>query len=162
MINGSTNSSVSNNTEPTTTAISIGSTSVNDNQTQKSNVSSGSAIETSKVASQPQQLVEKQNATDVGSSSTMAGNTQSQTQSVVETAYKPVNRPMTQTEQMVVDANNENNTQTANNSEQGQNANAKAMPQTGELNSQAMAEIGLTMLGVIATAGLAIDKKRFS
>ena len=160
----SVDTSVLNNAEPIATTIGDNSSSTSDKQAQESNNSNDSTIETSKVASQPQQLVEKPKVSEVDSNSTTISDndTQSQAQSVVETAYKPVNRPMTQTEQMVVDANNENNNQAANNSEQGQNVNAKVMPQTGESSDQAMAEVGLAMLGVIATVGLAIDKKRFS
>ena len=154
-----------NNAEPIATTTGDDSSSTSDKQVQESNNSNDSndsVNETSKVASQPQQLVEKQAVPEADLNSTSTGNAQSQTQSVVETAYKPANRPMTQTEQMVVDADNENNTQTANNSEQEQNANTKAMPQTGESGSQAMAEVGLSMLGVVETASLAINKKRFS
>lgn len=167
------NSSSANNTSSANTSVpsgdgsiattaNIDSTSTSNKQAQESNVSNGSATETSKVASQPQKLVEKQSVPETGLNSTSTGNVQSQTQSVVETAYKPANCPMTQTEQMVVDADNGNNAQAANNSEQEQNANVKAMPQTGESSNQAMVEIGLSMLGVVATTGLTIDKKRFS
>ena len=158
----SVNASVSNGDEPTTTTTSSDSVSTSNKQIQETNSSNDSTTRTSKAASQLQQVAEKQTMSDVGSNSATAGNTQSQTQSAVETAYKPVNRPMTQTEQMVVDADNGNNIQTANNSEQGQNTNAKTMPQTGESDSQAMAEVGLSMLGMIAATGIAINKKRFN
>ena len=158
----SANTPVSNDDESATTTTSADSVPTSNKQVQESNVSNDLINETSKVASQSQQLVEKQAVPEADLNSTSTGNAQSQTQSVVETAYKPANRPMTQTEQMVVDADNENNTQTANNFEQEQNANTKAMPQTGESDSQAMAEVGLSMLGVVETASLAINKKRFS
>lgn len=43
-----------------------------------------------------------------------------------------------------------------------QNTSAKVMPQTGESNSNELVEIGMELFGVIATAGIAINKKRFS
>ena len=160
----SVDTSVLNNAEPIATTIGDNSSSTSDKQAQESNNSNDSTIETSKVASQPQQLVEKPKVPEVDSNSTTTSDndTQSQTQPVVEAAYKPANRPMTQAEQMVVDADNGNNAQAANNSEQEQNTGAKEMPQTGESDSQAMAEVGLSMLGVVETASLAINKKRFS
>ena len=153
-----------NNAEPIVTTTGDDSSSTSDKQVQESNNSNDSVNETSRVASQPQQLVEKQAVPEVGSNSTTTSdnNTQSQAQPVVETAYKPANRPMTQTEQMVVDADNGKDAQATNNSEQGQNTSAKAMPQTGESSNQAMAKIGLSMLGMIAATGIAINKKRFS
>ena len=160
----SVNTSVSSNISSTATATNTDSVSASNKQAQENNISNDSTSKTSKATSQPQsqQVAKKQNVPEGSSNATAADNAQSQTQSVVETAHKPANRPMTQTEQMVVDADNGNDTQTANNSEQEQNANIKAMPQTGESDSQAMAEIGLSMLGVIAVAGIAINKKRFS
>ena len=167
------NSSSANNTSSANTSVpsgdgsiattaNIDSTSTSNKQAQESNVSTDSATETSEVVPQSQKVVEKQNVSDADSNSATTSDVQPQTQSVVETAYKPTSRLMTQTEQMVVDADNGNNIQTANNSEQGQNTNAKTMPQTGESDSQAMAKIGLSMLGMIAATGIAINKKRFN
>lgn len=50
------------------------------------------------------------------------------------------------------------NAQGSDNSKQ---QNSQKLPQTGESNNQELVEIGLEMFGVIATAGVAIDKKRY-
>ena len=111
--------------------------------------------------------------------SSVANNAPKQTQSVVETAYKPVNRPMTQTEQMVTNANakssnqvsSQNNAKKATTqvSDSGSLLSAKAirtnsnptLPQTGETaNGDAL--IGISLLGIVGTVGLALEKKRYN
>ena len=56
------------------------------------------------------------------------------------------------------DAQSSANAQGSDNSKQ---ENSQKLPQTGESNNQELVEIGLEMFGVIATAGVAINKKRY-
>ena len=146
-----TNSSASNKAE----TISAGSVSTENKQVQKSNVSNDSTVETNKVTSQPQ------------------------TQSVTETTYRSANRPMTQVEQMVMNANAKNNNQadsqnnakkvTTQVSSRGSLVSAKTirnnsnstLPQTGE-NANEDALIGISLLGIVGTVGLALEKKRYN
>ena len=146
-----TNSSTSNKAE----TISAGSVSTENKQVQKSNVSNDSTVETNKVTSQPQ------------------------TQSVTETTYRSANRPMTQVEQMVMNANAKSNNQadsqnnakkvTTQVSSRGSLVSAKTirnnsnstLPQTGE-NANEDALIGISLLGIVGTVGLALEKKRYN
>lgn len=111
--------------------------------------------------------------------SSMANNAQRQTQSVVETAYKSSNHPMTQTEQMVMNANVKNNNQVVsqNNAEKVttqvssrdnlesaktiRNNDNSTLPQTGE-SANDDAVIGISLLGIVGTVGLALEKKRYN
>lgn len=111
--------------------------------------------------------------------SSMANNAQRQTQSVVETAYKSSNRPMTQPEQMVMNANVKNNNQVVsqNNAEKVttqvssrdnlesaktiRNNDNSTLPQTGE-SANDDAVIGISLLGIVGTVGLALEKKRYN
>ena len=99
--------------------------------------------------------------------------------SVAETSYKPVNRPMTQVEQMVMNTNAKSNNQadsqnnakkvTTQVSSRGSLVSAKTirnnsnstLPQTGEdVNEDAL--IGISLLGIVGTVGLALEKKRYN
>ena len=49
----------------------------------------------------------------------------------------------------------------AQGSDNSKQESSQKLPQTGESNNQELVEIGLEMFGVIATAGVAINKKRY-
>ena len=149
---------------------------VNATSNSQSN-SNASSLSTINVPSENNTVPTKTQSSVQPSSTT--SNAQEQTQSVVETAYKPVKRSMTQAEQMVMGTNTKGNNQmgSQNNTEKvttqvssrGSLVSAKTtetnsnstLPQTGESTNED-AVIGISLLGIVGTVGLALEKKRYN
>lgn len=165
-------SSVSNsnvNNEKPTSKVNVTSNNQSSSNTSDLNTANTSS-ENDTVPAKTQSSVQPNSTAD---------NAQKQTQSLAEIAYKPVNRPMTQTEQMVMNANAGNKVQASlqNNakkvttqvSSRGRLVSAKTvetnsnstLPQTGE-NANEDAMIGISLLGIVGTVGLALEKKRYN
>ena len=165
-------SSVSNsnvNNEKPTSKVNVTSNNQSSSNTSDLNTANTSS-ENDTVPAKTQSSVQPNSTAD---------NAQKQTQSLAEIAYKLVNRPMTQTEQMVMNANAGNKVQASlqNNakkvttqvSSRGNLESAKTteansnstLPQTGE-NANEDALIGISLLGIVGTVGLALEKKRYN
>ena len=139
-----TTSTTTNNTSSSSTATNSSSSQNGSNDVSNSQSSSNnSSAKTSENSAKKEGSVTTQSTKAVAENGTVKKNDQ-ESNTTANVAFN--------------DAQSSANAQGSDNSKQ---ENSQKLPQTGENNNQELVEIGLEMFGVIATAGVAIDKKRY-
>ena len=175
--NGS--SSESSNSTSSTSESSDGTTSTTTNNTSSSNASS-TTTNSSSSQNSSSDVDSSQNSSNDSSAKTSENSVKKEgsvtTQSTKAVAEKGTAKKNGQESSATADSSSqkglENTTAnvasndaqssvTAQGSDNSKQENSQKLPQTGENNNQELVEIGLEMFGVIATAGVAINKKRY-
>ena len=162
--NGS--SSESSNSTSSTSENTSGTTSTTTNNTSSSNASSTATNSSSS----------QNGSNDVSNSQSSSNNSSAKTSknSAKKEGSVTTQSTKAEAENGTVKKNDQESNTTANvasndvqssanaqGSDNYKQENGQKLPQTGESNNQELVEIGLEMFGVIATAGVAIDKKRY-
>ena len=153
--NITTNSTSSSDTESTTTNSSSSqnnSSDVNDSQNSNDN----SSAKTNENGAKKENTATTQNKAVVENGTVKKNGQESNTTADSSSQKEPGNTVAVKTA-----SNDVQSSVTAQGSDNSKQENSQKLPQTGESNNQELVEIGLEMFGVIATAGVAIDKKRY-
>lgn len=153
--NTTTNNTSSSNASSTATNSSSSQNGSNDvsNSRSSSNNSSAKASENS---AKKEGSVTTQSTKAVAENGTVKKNGQESNTSADSSSQKGLENTTAN-----VTSNDAQSSVTAQGSDNSKQENGQKLPQTGENNNQELVEIGLEMFGVIATAGVAIDKKRY-
>ena len=152
-----TTSTTTNNTSSSSTATNSSSSQNGSNDVSNSQSSSNnSSAKTSENSAKKEGSVTTQSTKAVAENGTVKKNDQESNTTADSSSQKGLEN--TTANVAFNDAQSSANAQGSDNSKQ---ENSQKLPQTGENNNQELVEIGLEMFGVIATAGVAIDKKRY-
>ena len=162
--NGS--SSESSNSTSSTSENTSGTTSTTTNNTSSSNASS-TATNSSSSQNGSNDVSNSQSSSNNSSAKTSENSakkegsvTTQSTKAIAENGTVKKNDQESNTTANVA-SNDAQSSVTAQGSDNSKQENSQKLPQTGESNNQELVEIGLEMFGVIATAGVAINKKRY-
>lgn len=151
-----TNNISSSNANSTTTNSSSDQNSSSDVDSSQ-NSSSNSSAKTNENSAKKEDSVATQSTKAVAEKGTVKKNSQ-ESSATADNSSQKVSENMAAAN---VASNDAQSSVTAQGSDNSKQENSQKLPQTGESNNQELVEIGLEMFGVIATAGLAIDKKRY-
>lgn len=150
-----TNNTSSSNASSTATNSSSNQNGSNDVSNSQSS-SNNSSAKTSENSAKKEGSVTTQSTKAVAEKETVKKNDQESNTTADSSSQKGLENTTAN-----VTSNDAQSSVTAQGSDNSKQENSQKLPQTGESNNQELVEIGLEMFGVIATAGVAIDKKRY-
>ena len=152
-----TTSTTTNNTSSSSTATNSSSSQNGSNDVSNSQSSSNnSSAKTSENSAKKEGSVTTQSTKAVAENGTVKKNDQESNTTADSSSQKGLENTTAN-----VASNDAQSSVTAQGSDNSKQENIQKLPQTGETDNQELVEIGLEMFGVIATAGVAINKKRY-